>query len=104
MPKRERCNLRRCRAARARVRARTRKGALKCTREKVTLDGTRRSGIVAVEEATSETVSLTALLISAVPCMPRLPQCGSGRGSSGSTSTPTVPTSELVGDTRYGGM
>ena len=72
----KRCNLRRCQRLRARERAsragargsaRVRESARKCALEKVTLDNTRRS-FVAVEGATSETVSLTALFLAAMLC------------------------------------
>ena len=43
-------------------------------REKVTIDRTRRGGVVAIKEATSETVSLDALLLAAVPFAPCSPQ------------------------------
>ncbi len=71
----------------ARARARAHKEASKCALEKVTLDDMRRSGFVAVEEATSGTVSLTALFLAAMLRAPRLPERGGGRGSCASAST-----------------
>ncbi len=59
---------------RVRVHACAREGARSGAREKVTLDRTRRGGVVAIKEAKSETVSLGALLLAAVPCAPCLPQ------------------------------
>ena len=52
-----------CACARVCTRGRARWRA----REKVTLDRTRRGGVVAIKEAKSETVSLGALLLAAVP-------------------------------------
>jgi hypothetical protein len=66
-PRRERCSLRRCRAVRVHVHACAREGARSGAREKVTLDRTRRGGVVEIMEVKSETVSLGALLLAAVP-------------------------------------
>jgi hypothetical protein len=57
-----------------RVHACAREGAHNGAREKVTPDRTRRGGVVAIKEATSETVSLDALLLAAVPRAPCSPQ------------------------------
>ena len=59
------------RGACARARVCTRGCAQWRAREKVTLDRTRRGGVVAIKEATSETVSLDALFLAAVPRAPR---------------------------------
>jgi hypothetical protein len=85
-PRRERCNLRRCRAVRVRVHVCAREVARSGAREKVTLDRTRRGGVVAIKEAKSETVSLGALLLAAVPHARRARRrCGSCASASAST-------------------
>jgi hypothetical protein len=71
------------RAVRVRLRVCAREGARNGARKKVPLYRTRRSVVVvlvAIKEATSETVSLDALLLAAVPRAPCSPQVRQLRG------------------------
>jgi hypothetical protein len=92
---------------RVRVHACAREGALNGAREKETLDRTRRGGVVAIKEATSETVSLDALLLAAVPRAPcwtqmrqpreRKRECGAPRRRGGQAGRCASPTRSAAG-------